>query len=363
MKELITELLNFRKQELGFMKIYVSQHNLVEFLYENYLLFEGYAKAKNVDIRFESMEQSIEVWYDAKQMQKVVNNLLSNALKHTTSGESITISVSKTEDTAIFKVIDTGCGIGVEDIGHIFDRFYQVESQNLDLVDTGTGIGLALTKNIIDLHHGEIEVESALNEGSAFSVRLKLGNTHFSGEEINDIEPVMNNTYISTPVLLSMEEMSVDILPDQQQKDIKMLIVEDNEELRNMLNDTFIPFYQVITASDGAEGLEKAKTELPNIIVSDVVMPPHDRHGVMPHNKERCEHMPYSNSATDRQNICGKQSGRAENRRRRLYIQAVQCKYPYFALQQPCKQPDHIEREILETTADDSSNACNQYPG
>ncbi|MBB4034194.1 signal transduction histidine kinase/ligand-binding sensor domain-containing protein/DNA-binding response OmpR family regulator [Dysgonomonas hofstadii] len=273
MKELITELLNFRKQELGFMKIYVSQHNLVEFLYENYLLFEGYAKAKNVDIRFESMEQSIEVWYDAKQMQKVVNNLLSNALKHTTSGESITISVSKTEDTAIFKVIDTGCGIGVEDIGHIFDRFYQVESQNLDLVDTGTGIGLALTKNIIDLHHGEIEVESALNEGSAFSVRLKLGNTHFSGEEINDIEPVMNNTYISTPVLLSMEEMSVDILPDQQQKDIKMLIVEDNEELRNMLNDTFIPFYQVITASDGAEGLEKAKTELPNIIVSDVVMP------------------------------------------------------------------------------------------
>lgn len=273
MKELISELLNFRKQEQGYMKIYVSQHNIVDFLYGTYLLFEEYAKTKKVAISFESSEKDIEVWYDSKYLQKVVNNLLSNALKHTKAGDSITIAVTKTDEDAIFKIIDTGYGIDTKDIDHIFDRFYQAEKANSDQVDSGTGIGLAFTKNIIELHQGKIAVDSALNEGSTFTVYLQLGNDHFTKDEIDETEPLADDVYIPDVILPSIEEIDVDIEIDQQLKEVKMLIVEDNDALRDMLVDIFAPFYQIITASDGLEGLEKVRAEYPNIVVSDVVMP------------------------------------------------------------------------------------------
>lgn len=273
MKELITELLNFGKQEQGYTKINVSQHNLIEFLYSNVLLFEEYAKSKNVNILFEKTTDTLEVWYDSKYMQKVVNNLLSNALKHTKAGDTITIAVSKTDDEAIFKVIDTGNGISADDTERIFDRFYQVEKPNSDQVDTGTGIGLAFTKNILELHHGRIEVESVLDEGSTFSVYLKLGNSHFSQEEIDEVESAIDDVYVPDVITPSIEEIDADMEIDQQLNDVKMLIVEDNEALRDMLIDIFAPFYHIITASDGVEGMEKVRAELPDIVVSDVVMP------------------------------------------------------------------------------------------
>ena len=258
LRELITELLDFRKQEQGHMKIKVSRHNLVNFLYENYLLFLEYASSKQINFKFNKQSDDIEVWYDQKQMQKVVNNLLSNALKHTKAEDTISINVSQEDKYVIIEIKDTGTGIAAAEIDKIFDRFYQTE--HLDSLNTGagTGIGLALTKGIIELHHGTIRVESEPGKGSRFIITLKSGNQHFTEEQI-----VRDNADTNIQQQPETIVPTVEILPDSEWKeednkrieDAKMLIVEDNESIKQMLVSIFETFYQVTTASDGEEAM------------------------------------------------------------------------------------------------------------
>ena len=276
LRELITELLDFRKQEQGHMKIKVSRHNLVNFLYENYLLFLEYASSKQINFKFNKQSDDIEVWYDQKQMQKVVNNLLSNALKHTKAEDTISINVSQENHSVIIEIKDTGTGIAAAEIDKIFDRFYQTERLDSLNTGTGTGIGLALTKGIIELHHGTIRVESEPDKGSSFIITLKLGNKHFTDEQI-----VQESTDDSIRQQPETFVPSVEILPDSGWKeeenkrieDAKMLIVEDNESIKQMLVSIFETFYQVTTASDGEEAMELIQKDMPSIILSDVVMP------------------------------------------------------------------------------------------
>ena len=272
----LTELLDFRKQEQGHMKIKVSRHNLVNFLYENYLLFLEYASSKQINFKFNKQSDDIEVWYDQKQMQKVVNNLLSNALKHTKAEDTISINVSQENKYVIIEIKDTGTGIDAAEIDKIFDRFYQTE--RLDSLNTGagTGIGLALTKGIIELHHGTIRVESEPGKGSRFIITLKSGNQHFTEEQI-----IRDNTDTNIQQQPETIVPTVEILPDSEWKeednkrieDAKMLIVEDNESIKQMLAGIFETFYQVTTASDGVEALDIIQKDMPSIILSDVVMP------------------------------------------------------------------------------------------
>ena len=276
LRELITELLDFRKQEQGHMKIKVSRHNLVNFLYENYLLFLEYASSKQINFKFNKQSDDIEVWYDQKQMQKVVNNLLSNALKHTKAEDTISINVSQENHSVIIEIKDTGTGIAAAEIDKIFDRFYQTERLDSLNTGTGTGIGLALTKGIIELHHGTIRVESEPDKGSSFIITLKLGNKHFTDEQI-----VQESTDDSIRQQPETFVPSVEILPDSGWKeeenkrieDAKMLIVEDNESIKQMLVSIFETFYQVTTASDVEEAMELIQKDMPSIILSDVVMP------------------------------------------------------------------------------------------
>jgi len=273
LKELITELLDFRKQEQGHMKINVSEHNIIEFLYSNYLLFEEYAAVKDIRFSFNSAQEPVLVWYDEKQMQKVINNLLSNAFKYTRPGDSISIDVSQTEKEVIIEVKDTGIGIASGEMDKIFERFYQVETP--DSAETGTGIGLALSKGIIELHHGRIGIESTENEGSLFRIVLPLGKDHFSHEEI--VEKVIPNGYAEKQDLIAQEEeinaVVSEEFPDEKIKGAKILIVEDNDSLREMLSGIFKPFYEVLLAKDGQEGLEMVKAEMPGLVLSDIVMP------------------------------------------------------------------------------------------
>lgn len=275
LRELITELLDFRKQEQGHMKIKVSSHNIVDFLYENYLLFLEYANTKQINLLFEKEIDELEVWYDQKQMQKVINNLVSNAIKHTKEKDTITLCVKKEENNVVILVKDTGSGIDANEIDKIFDRFYQIEP--IDSTDTdknGTGIGLALTKGIVELHHGTIRVESELGKGSSFIVTLRLGNDFFTEEQINrnpDSVHQIETVRPETDALLKTEQeenISLKRIPDA-----KILIVEDNESIREMLANIFKPFYQTLTATDGEEGWELVRSEMPSIVVSDVVMP------------------------------------------------------------------------------------------
>lgn len=278
MRELITELLDFQKQEQGYMTIKVSEHNIVDFIYEYYLLFQEYAKQRHIDFRFEKTHDNIQIWYDARQMQKVINNLISNAFKYTKEGGRISISIRKRNQEVIIEVTDTGIGISSKDVEKIFDRFYQTEQLGSLSSSSGSGIGLALTKGIVELHHGSIEVFSELDEGSTFSVHLKCGNTHFNPEQIIDKEEktvdINANKQIleiQQPLFIEQEMQDSDNL--LKGKRHKILIVEDNDSLRKMLSQIFDMFYIVITASNGVEGLEKVRTEQPDMVLSDIVMP------------------------------------------------------------------------------------------
>ena len=275
MRELITELLDFRKQEQGYMTIKVSEHNLVDFVYESYLLFQEYAAQHQITFKFNKTQDIIPVWYDKKQFQKVMNNLISNAFKHTKEGGEITVSVRKGNKEAVIEVIDNGSGIAQKDQDKIFDRFYQTEQSTSSYM--GTGIGLALTKGIIELHHGSIEVYSEPGEGATFSVHLKTGKEHFTPEQIcesNEDFPIEGNLHqdFVQNLLNEQETLSPDSYAERKQ-DLKIVIIEDNESLREMLANIFAPFYQVFTACDGEEGWEKVQSEHPHLILSDVVMP------------------------------------------------------------------------------------------
>lgn len=275
LQSLVTELLDFRKQEQGKMKIKVSQHNIVNFLNETYLLFKEYAQTKNIELCFVSSEDSIEVWYDVKQMQKVINNLLSNAFQYTPSGGRIELKIEKQEHKVYVSVADTGKGVKKEEIANIFDRFYQTEATILSS-SNGIGIGLALTKGIIELHQGSIFVESEEGKGSVFTFALPLGREHFQEEDI-----VEDNS--SDTIVIPDEKQRNDIsmieeeenLPEPHggKRDFRILIAEDDEGLRKMLVDIFEPYYIVEEACDGQEALEKVIELQPNIVLSDVLMP------------------------------------------------------------------------------------------
>lgn len=265
MKGLISELLDFRKQEQGHMTIKVSEHNIVDFLNENYLLFQEYAVTRQVNFVLKKEIGNLVVWYDANQLQKVVNNLISNAFKHTAPDDTISITIRESGDNAIFEVEDTGDGIDAKDIDKIFNRFYQTDN-----VSSGTGIGLALAKGIIELHHGSISVESEKGKGTKFIVTLKSGKEHFSKDQLTGQEEIVERGEVLLP---EPEEYAPDQTLYSSVEKAKMLIVEDNDSLREMLIRVFEPFYTIYLAADGEEGLEMVGKEMPNIILSDVLMP------------------------------------------------------------------------------------------
>ena len=281
MRNLISELLDFRKLEQGHMKLKVYEQDIVSFLKEIYLSFYEYASGHSITYNFTAPEERVLCSFDPKQMQKVFYNLLSNAFKYTKPNATIEMILENKENEVIIKVIDNGIGISKDDIDKIFDRFYQAENGISNITKTpSTGIGLSLTKNIIELHHGTIQVESTPGYGSIFIVRLLKGCTHFTEEELaRDQQEKQTESLIPDTVAFTdhMEEFS-----DAEQREVliegddsprTILLVEDNEELLQILGSLFSPIYRVLLARNGKEGLEKAREERPDIIVSDVMMP------------------------------------------------------------------------------------------
>ena len=280
MRNLISELLDFRKQEQGYLKLRVEEQNLVTFTRQIYMCFYEYAQKKEITYRFDSVEETISVWFDPIQLQKVIFNLLSNAFKYTSNKGNITVEVRKVASQAVVSVCDTGIGIPVEHISKIFDRFYQTDNASSSSSFTlGTGIGLALAKGIMSMHHGKIEVESTVGEGTKFILSLPLGNRHFSDEEMAVTEGRESLIIPETSVSSYGQLMAEEIKEPESQKNIDeedkptILLVDDNTELLSMLEDIFLPMYNIYTACNGREGLEMAQQIQPDLIVSDVIMP------------------------------------------------------------------------------------------
>lgn len=276
LRSLITELLDFRKLEQGFMRLKVGRINAVSFVKDIYMQFADYARKRNITYTFECADEEIDVWLDPVQMQKVLFNLLSNAFKYTEDGKSIRVVVKKTSKKVEISVMDTGCGIPQKSIEKIFERFYQVDD-SLPKLFLGSGIGLALTKGIVEIHKGEIEVDSVVGEGSCFKILLLTGYEHFSEEELEHEKVIQatsdwNDMIVDAGILPGEEKEEEDSVSSVSDKPT-ILLVEDDEEMLNMLEDTFQPNYTVYKAENGQKGYEQAMQLHPDIIVSDVMMP------------------------------------------------------------------------------------------
>ncbi|MDR0698637.1 MAG: response regulator [Tannerella sp.] len=279
LRNLISELLDFRKLEQGHVRLKVKEQNLIPFLKEIYFSFYELASARNITYKFHSTTEDINCWFDPKQMQKVFYNLLSNAFKYTNDGDTIELSVEETDDAVKIKAMDSGIGINKEDFDKIFDRFYQADNSAHNLTRSpSTGIGLSVVKGILNLHHANITVESKPPYGSIFIIMLRKGNAMFKKEELteNTAPVILRKDSADTHTYSGehLHEIPEDPLCNNAEgKKHTLLIVEDNEELRQILQDIFRPMYNILSAGDGEEGLRFARQEKPDLIISDIMMP------------------------------------------------------------------------------------------
>ncbi|WP_185154190.1 two-component regulator propeller domain-containing protein [Fulvivirga sp. M361] len=289
---LTNQLLNFRKMESGNMVLQVAEGNFIKFAREICLAFQHMAHEKKIRYNFQIDRESTQLTFDRDKFEIILTNLISNAIKYTKAGGRIDIqmrSVGNDAEEAIFEKIkgknrlsnhyleigvrDNGIGMSKEEVGKIFDRFYQVGG--LDTLSIhGTGIGLALVKGIIDLHKGEIKVKSIRGKGSEFIVKIPFGSAHFDKllllKDFRD-----SDDRIHYP---SMEEEPQIIEHKSEPSAIKqcVLIVEDNKDVLTYLGKHLRQRYRVVCAADGKEGLSKAHHYLPDLIISDVMMPEMD---------------------------------------------------------------------------------------
>ncbi len=289
---LINQLLDISKLESGKMQLRAKKINVVHFIREITFMFESLADRKKVKLGFKFEHEELELYCDTDKIEKVIVNLLSNAFKFTEENGEVTVIISKVEESEDFlhgyakiMVMDTGIGIPAENLKHIFDPFYQADA-SIKREYEGTGIGLSLVKEFVELHKGNVTVESSEGKGTRFIIKLPLGNAHLSpGEIINEDHPGEYNDDEIGQVYLdadledapSENESPVEFLEENllKEKDT-VLVVDDNKDVRTYIKDHLVKDFKIIEASDGEEGLAKAKEISPDLIVSDVMMPKMD---------------------------------------------------------------------------------------
>ncbi len=284
---LINQLLDLSKLESGRMRLNAREDNIVDLVEGVVLSFTAFADNENIGLHFKTDQPSIPLYFDPRNLEKVFFNLLSNAVKFTPSGGEIFVDVAGAEveiegtwhDAVAIQVRDTGQGIPTDQLPYIFDRFRQVDG-TVSRVQEGTGIGLSLVKELVTLHGGQIHVESTPGEGTTFTVTLLTGTDHFDPDQIISADLVEE-----APSMGAMVEMSVfnghdlatqgvpamPTVPVAEQMP-KILIVDDNPDIRQYVTSC-LHLFDLVTAVDGQDGLEKARAELPDLIISDVMMP------------------------------------------------------------------------------------------
>lgn len=282
---LINQLLDLARIEAGKMPLEAARGDLVGFLRAVVFSLESMAARKNITLRFsDQLKTSKAAYFDRDKLEKVLYNVLSNALKFTPQQGAVDVVIQATPDHTFAEILvsDTGPGIAPEARKHIFDRFYQVPPAS-DATQ-GTGIGLALARELIQLHGGSIEVESDLGRGSIFIIRLPLGRSHLSKEQIvqDSLSAVWRPEHgDGAAVSLEVSMGSGEVIPDREVvagniRKATVLIVDDNADVRRYLRGHLINKYEIREAANGKIGLEKARQEVPDLIISDVMMPDMD---------------------------------------------------------------------------------------
>jgi diguanylate cyclase (GGDEF)-like protein len=305
---LINQLLDISKIESGKMKLAVRSDNIVKFTKEITSMFYSLAEKKGISIKINYDREDVEIYFDCDKLEKILNNLLSNAIKFTPENGKICVIISESDEMEPnFKTLmigrpemdfisnngkngfveitvkDTGKGIPKEEVPYVFDRFHQVRDFTTK-EQSGTGIGLSLVKDLVLLHHGNIKVNSEVGFGSDFIITLPKGKEFFKNDEI--IEDINENSSYNISQLAILEMSSLDEILTQDlselernQKDVlsliteTILIVDDNKDIREYVRGILKNQYSVLEAKDGEEGLYKAKEIIPDLVITDVMMP------------------------------------------------------------------------------------------
>ena len=275
--KLINRLMDFRKFENNQFILEAAEGNIVKFIREIFLSFSEYAKVGGYKFTFESSDEEILVYFDRFKLERVFYNLISNAFRYSPKGGEIAIKIRKEKNEIIIEVEDTGIGIDEKHIEKIFDLFFEIPTHNQVQINynKGTGIGLSIVKNIVNLHKGTITVKNKSTNGVVFKVAIPLGRKHLTDKEI------LKDFKISDDV--AQYEVQLDLPEIKEDEDINdldfsdekltVLIVEDHKVLRSFIKNLLKTQYNVIVAENGAIGLKKALKFVPDLIVSDVIMP------------------------------------------------------------------------------------------
>lgn len=266
LQQLITQLLDISKLEAGKMELDLEAIDLLAYINVLTASFDSLAQQNEVKLSFKSELTRLPLKVDQDKMGKIVNNLISNAIKFTETGGSIDVFLEKTAHKFVLKVKDSGVGIASEDIPLLFNRFYQSDSTTSKAYE-GTGIGLALVKELVDLHGGQINVQSELGKGTVFTVLIPLKPFQINLETDNLVSLTSSERIDTSPYTYEPRE--------EEGNTAKILIVEDNPDLHQFIKQ-YLSTYQVFSAYDGVEGLAMAMDKAPDLIISDVMMPKMD---------------------------------------------------------------------------------------
>jgi len=297
LNNLIDQLLDFRKLQAGNLQLNLTKGDMVLFIRNVVQSYLDYAAEKQITLRFNTLKKRLFVSFDPDKIEKILNNLITNAFKFTEPGDSITINLTLVFDSdeedfshgdaekqlIEITVKDTGKGIPPKNLNRIFLRFFQVDDQQKG---SGTGIGLALVKELVNIHKGTIYVTSKPGKGSKFTIRIPY-------QSADEEEQIETGLQVQEKTETQRETMDWEDQPETLHSKI-MLVVEDNQDVRQFICNHFKPVYTLYEARDGEEGWEITLKIIPDVIISDIIMPKSDGYELCKRikNDERTSHIP-----------------------------------------------------------------------
>ncbi|MEP2023910.1 MAG: two-component regulator propeller domain-containing protein [Reichenbachiella sp.] len=273
---LINQLLELSKLESGKMRLEAVEQDVCKFLKPVIHSFSSFAARKNISYKVTVPKHEIALFFDREKLEKIVVNLLSNAFKYTAEFGHVEFELVEDKGQVTLIVKDDGIGIPEDEMEYIFNRYYRVRDAK-NKKSKGTGIGLSLTKELVELHRGVIDLESKENEGSVFTVFLKKGTDHLNPEDFSS--PGSEYQYENQELFKSDQQAnaqplaeSLESLEDQEKQPL-ILVIEDNNDIRGYIKQILEPDYRVIEADNGMDGSELALERIPDLIISDIMMP------------------------------------------------------------------------------------------
>ncbi len=273
---LVNQMLDLSKLEIGKTQLLAKKADIISLFKGVFYSYESHATTKNITLKYASEVSFLLLYFDKEKVEKILYNILSNAYKFTPNDGTIEAVIEKSENDVAIRITDSGIGIDPSKLPHIFDRFYQIKSEKSEY--QGSGIGLSLVKELIELHNGSIYVKSAPGKGTEVSLLFPLGKEHLMPEQITTDEYSYREKSTSSLFLeeLQGEDSSLELTKIGAESKMSILIIEDNEDVRSLIAQLFLSDYNIILATDGEKGIQKAKEHMPDLIISDVMMPKKD---------------------------------------------------------------------------------------